>query len=487
MTEEDPHASAPPPRARRDEPAPARRRYRLKRPLGRGGMAEVFLAAAEGDMGFSRAVAVKRLHRRISRDPAHAALFAEEARLSGRLSHPNVVSAVDFLPGDDGRHWLVLEHVDGMSLEGLRSSGPIPFAAAAFVAREVLAALRYVHGLGLVHRDVSPDNVLLSRAGDVKLSDFGISRPASAEPSGPMARGGKAAYGSPEQLLGGRVDFRSDLFAAGVVLWEMLAGRGLAGDVPAGQAAARVAFGSVGPPGEFRAGVPDALSSVAMRLLEKRPGGRYQSADEALDGLLAWGGMPADGRSLLASLLAERMRDDGARLSAPPPEPEPARAAGTADDVAEDIHAPEPRSEADFDAYLKLVDPSAHVSSACPSRDAAIAHLMFHAGLRAEQLSAMDLYHLDLGARSLLAGAARGALALNDLAVHALELYLADRARLLGGRERICLFVSDRGGRLRPAAIRRRLRRPAGGRAGRGAPVPANLLNRNDATSHGAS
>lgn len=478
MTEEDPRPTAP-----------ARRRYRLGRPLGRGGMAEVFLAAAEGDMGFSRAVAVKRLHRRISRDPAHAALFAEEARLSGRLSHPNVVSAVDFLPGDDGRHWLVMEHVDGMSLEGLRSSGPIPFAAAAFVAREVLAALRYVHGLGLVHRDVSPDNVLLSRAGDVKLSDFGISRPASAEPSGPMARGGKAAYGSPEQLLGGRVDCRSDLFAAGVVLWEMLAGRSLTGDVPAGQAAARVAFGSVGPPGEFREGVPDALSSVAMRLLERRPGGRYQSADEALDGLLAWGGMPADGRSLLAALLAERMKDDGAKLSSPQPEPEPepARPAGTAADVAENTYTPEPRSEADFDAYLELVGPSAHVSSACPSRDAAIAHLMFHAGLRAEQLSAMDLYHLDLGARSLLAGAPRGALALNDLAVHALEVYLADRARLLGGRERICLFVSDRGGRLRPAAIRRRLRRPAGGRAGRGAPVPANLLNRSDATSHGAS
>ncbi|HEU4731557.1 MAG TPA: serine/threonine-protein kinase, partial [Kofleriaceae bacterium] len=164
--------------------APRPVRYRLGRRIAAGGMGEVFLAEAVGEGAFSREVAVKRaLPGRLESSPEAEAMFIEEARLSGLLSHPNVVSVLDFGRGEDGAPFLVMEYVDGVTLADLAKTGPIPYPLAIFVAGEMLSGLAHAHALprpgrvrGMVHRDVTPHNVLLSWEGAVKIADFGIAK-----------------------------------------------------------------------------------------------------------------------------------------------------------------------------------------------------------------------------------------------------------------------------------------------------------------------
>src|SRR5262249_34902529 len=158
----------------------ARSRYQLGERLGAGGMAEVFRATIFGAEGFARPVAVKRVLPGFA-SPQFASMFVEEARLASLLSHPNIVTVLDFDRDPDGRLFLAMEYVDGRDLARLAESGLLPFSAVHFVISEVLRGLGYAHELpnggtvrGLVHRDVSPHNVLLSWEGAVKVSDFGI-------------------------------------------------------------------------------------------------------------------------------------------------------------------------------------------------------------------------------------------------------------------------------------------------------------------------
>jgi serine/threonine protein kinase len=291
---------------------PPKSRYQLGDRLGAGGMAEVFRGTMVGLEGFARPVAVKRVLPGFSTVPQFASMFAQEAQIASRLSHPNVVSVLDFDRDPDGRLFLVMEYVEGRDLASLVESGLLPFSVAIFVMSEALRGLGYAHDLpasdvrGVVHRDVSPHNVLLSWEGAVKVSDFGIAkaREASAVTASTMMKG-KPSYMSPEQANGEELDGRSDLFAVGVMLWEILTGRRLF-DGTTQETIAQVLFKPIPRPGALRQGVPSDLEAVTMRLLEREKPRRYPNAEAVIDDLARCADAPRNGRSELARLFAER-------------------------------------------------------------------------------------------------------------------------------------------------------------------------------------
>jgi hypothetical protein len=289
-------------------------KYRLDARLGGGGMAEVFLGSAVGIEGFSRKVAIKRVLPGFSENPAFAQMFVSEAQISSQLVHPNIVSVLDFDRDPEGRLFLVMELVEGRDLDALVATGVLPFPVVIFVISEVLRGLGYAHDLpggsdvrGVVHRDVSPHNVLLSWEGAVKVSDFGIAkaRAASAATASVFIKG-KPAYMSPEQANGERLDGRSDLFAVGVMLWEMLAGRRLFVGEDTRATLAAVLFGQIPRPRSLRGDVPKDVERVAMKLLERDLPARYETAELAIQDLLECSDAPKAGRELLVKTLAER-------------------------------------------------------------------------------------------------------------------------------------------------------------------------------------
>jgi serine/threonine-protein kinase len=300
-------------------------KYRLDARLGGGGMAEVFLASTQGAEGFSRKVAIKRVLPGFSDNPVFAQMFIDEAKISSRLVHPNVVSTLDFDRDGENRLFLVMELVEGKDLDALVSSGPLPIPVIIFLMTEVLRGLGFAHDLpigsdmrGVVHRDVSPHNVLLSWEGAVKVSDFGIAKARSAsEATASVLIKGKPAYMSPEQANGQRLDGRSDLFAVGIMLWEMLVGRRLFVGEDTRATLAAVLFGQVPRPRGLRPDVPKDLERVVMKLLERDVPARYASAEAAIHDLLECADAPKAGRELLVRVLAERFpRDAHVRQSA---------------------------------------------------------------------------------------------------------------------------------------------------------------------------
>ena len=289
--------------------------YVIERRLGGGGMAEVFLASVVGEAGFSRPVAIKRVLPGFGDRPEFATLFISEAKLSARLRHPNIVSVLDFQRDPEHGLFLVMELVEGKDLDQLLSTGLLPVSLALTIAAEMLRGLGYAHHpprrdddiLGLVHRDVSPQNVLLSWEGEVKVSDFGIakSREAAQAAASVMIKG-KPAYMSPEQADGRALDGRSDLFAVGVVMWQMLTGQLLFQGSTTQQVLAAVLRSSIPPPTTLRPDVPHDVCAVVMKLLERDPAQRYATAEAALQDLLACRTFPRDGRSELAAFLKAR-------------------------------------------------------------------------------------------------------------------------------------------------------------------------------------
>ncbi len=293
-------------------------KYRLDTRLGGGGMAEVFVGASVGAEGFSRKVAIKRVLPGFSDNPAFSQMFVAEAQISSRLVHPNIVSVLDFDRDPENRLFLVMELVEGKDLDTLNASGVVPYPLVIYLISEVLRGLGHAHDLpvgtdlrGIVHRDVSPHNVLLSWEGAVKVSDFGIAKArAASEATASVFIKGKPAYMSPEQANGQPLDGRSDLFAVGVMLWEMLVGRRLfvAEDTRATLAA--VLFGQIARPRSLRGDVPKDLERVVMKLLERDLPARYATAEAAIADLLACADAPKDGRALLMHTLAERFPQD---------------------------------------------------------------------------------------------------------------------------------------------------------------------------------
>jgi hypothetical protein len=259
-------------------------KYRLGPRLGSGGMADVFRAELIGAAGFSRPVAIKRLHTAVSADSDFCAMFAREARLLAALHHPAIVSVLDFEWDADGRLFLVMELVDGVNLAQLVRRGPLPAPVVVHLMTEVLRGLGHAHARGILHRDVSPHNVLLAWTGEVKLGDFGLARAAagnSVSDHGTIR--GKVPYLSPEQLQGLTIDARSDLFSLGVMSYQLLTGRfpffGREDQPTVAEAIARMLTVPIQPPHELRPELPRALSDVVMKLLERERERRFADAE----------------------------------------------------------------------------------------------------------------------------------------------------------------------------------------------------------------
>lgn len=252
-------------------------RYRIISRLGQGGMARVFLAQ---DESLHRQVAVKVLADRHSDDPHFIERFQREARAAARLNHPNIVQVYD-QSQTAGMSYIVQEYVEGETLKDLiRRESPIEPRRAITIALQILAALRVAHQQGVIHRDVKPQNILVQPDGKIKVADFGIASAGDTEMTEAGSIVGTAQYLAPEQARGLPVGPPADLYAVGIVLYEMLSGR-----VPfEGEAAVTVAMRHVQEAPEALTDrnplVPDALESVVMRALAKDPTQRYQSADQ---------------------------------------------------------------------------------------------------------------------------------------------------------------------------------------------------------------
>jgi serine/threonine-protein kinase len=254
-------------------------RYQVTHLIARGGMAMVYRAQ---DTLLNRAVALKILYPELSEDPLFVERFRREAQAAANLSHPNIVPVFDW--GEDGEtYFIVMELVDGVSLaEMLRNSVTLTAARSAQIVAQVAAALGYAHRSGVVHRDVKPGNILITRDGQVKVTDFGIAQAVSSEDHLAEAGSvmGTATYFSPEQAEGAAVDGRSDVYSLGVVLYEMLVGRPpFVGDTPV-EVSSQHVHNAVPPMTQFSANVPHDLEAIVMEALNKSPSNRYQSADE---------------------------------------------------------------------------------------------------------------------------------------------------------------------------------------------------------------
>ncbi|HEY1692728.1 MAG TPA: serine/threonine-protein kinase [Polyangiaceae bacterium] len=336
-------------------------RYAVFDRIAAGGMATVHLGRLVGQGGFARTVAIKRLHPQFALDPEFVAMFLDEARLAARIRHPNVVSTVDVVNGED-ELFLVMEYIEGEPLSTLLRSArdggtTVDPALTAGVLVQALHGLHAAHEatndlgepLHIVHRDVSPQNVLVGADGIARVIDFGVAKALGklhTTREGQLK--GKLGYLAPEQVLGHPVTRRSDVFAASVVLWEALAGRRLFSADSEGQVLKRIMDGAVDPPGAHAKGVPASLDAVVLRGLAKEPSDRFDTALAMADALEA-AVTPASTRAvgawvkeIAAERLAQRARlvaSVEGNTPAPPSSSSPrAQAAPTIPDEGERAH-----------------------------------------------------------------------------------------------------------------------------------------------------
>ena len=266
-------------------------RYVLYGELASGGMATVHFGRLSGPVGFSRTVAIKRLHPQYAKDPEFVTMFLDEARLCGRIRHPNVVPTLDVV-ATEGEIFIVMEYVAGEALSKLMKTAqarniPIPPRVAATILSSVLHGLHSAHQtkdehgreLGIVHRDVSPQNILVGSDGTSRVLDFGVAKAAGRMQTTRDGQvKGKIAYMPPEQLSGGFVSRQSDIYAASVVLWEALTGRRLFDGETEAIVLVRAIEGKIDPPSAFNPNLESGTDEVVLRGLARDPEARFATA-----------------------------------------------------------------------------------------------------------------------------------------------------------------------------------------------------------------
>jgi hypothetical protein len=271
-------------------------KYHLLEKIATGGMAEVFRARSYGMAGFEKILVIKRILPELGKNPEFVGLFVDEARIAVSLIHVNIVQVFE-LGEVEGAYYMAMEYVHGLDLARLvsraRKIGPFPVHLACFIIAECLKALQFAHErsdddgnpLNIVHCDISPQNVLISFAGEVKITDFGISRASfQAEGQQEVIRG-KYAYMSPEQVEGKPLDGRSDLFALGIVLYELLTGRRLFKGKNRDETLGRVKRAEVPSPRTFRPELSEAMEDFLLKALARHPEHRFADAGKMLEAL----------------------------------------------------------------------------------------------------------------------------------------------------------------------------------------------------------
>ena len=310
----------PPPPAPVRDPAPVRfGKYVVTRHLADGGMAEVYLARASGIEGFEKDVVIKRLKPQLAESPWATELFLQEARIAATLEHPQIAQVHD-VGAEAGSYFLAMELVRGqdlrMMLRAARRRGRrIPVEAAVRIVAELCGALHYAHEkcdpdgvpLGLVHRDVSPSNVLVSYDGAVKLCDFGIAEVTARSDASKRTRAGKLSYMSPEQCRGDKLDRRTDIFVLAIVLYELTTLSKLFKGASEREVMRQVVTGRVPPPSEVCPGYPAELERIVMKGLAVEPEERYATAQEMMVELEAFG---REHRLASSSLGLARLMDE---------------------------------------------------------------------------------------------------------------------------------------------------------------------------------
>ncbi|MFN2386485.1 MAG: TonB family protein [Thermoanaerobaculia bacterium] len=351
-----------PPPQRAAEPAPISGsgpdrfgQYQLIERIASGGMAELYKARRTGVEGFQKIVAIKKILPHMADNEEFIAMFADEAKLAAQLNHPNIVHIYDLGKIEEGGYFIAMEYVDGRDLRTILQAGrdngaPLPTPLAVYIAAKVAAALDYAHRrrdhdgheLNIVHRDVSPQNILISFEGDIKLCDFGIAKAASkASQTQSGALKGKVQYMSPEQAWGQPLDRRSDLFSLGAVLCEMLTGEKLFRGDSDLTILEKVRAAEVAPPSQSNPDVPRTLDSIVLRALAREQEDRYANASDLLRDLEAvlYAYIPAPGSADLAIYLhrlgteeaaAAEARQREAARARPPEEPDRKRRSKTA-------------------------------------------------------------------------------------------------------------------------------------------------------------
>ena len=323
-------------------------RYVLLDRIGEGGMAEVFRAIMPGAEGFKRTFVIKRILASLGQSAKFVDMFVREARIGAMLNHPNIVQVYDF-GSVDGHYFLAMEYLRGRDvLEIIRRARdmkqPFSIPVAAYVAHEVAACLGYAHGLtgpegrslDIIHRDVSPSNVMCLREGGVKLLDFGIASALSEAQVENTAQGtfkGKLAYMAPERLRNEPLDGRCDLYSLGVVLWEMLTCRRLFRGASEAETFKNVLEMPIPPPSKQRPEVPPSLDAIVLRALARDRDKRYESGQAFADDFeevmreTKWKSRMLPG--MLADLFGSSIHSSQIALSSLTPEMLAAAGAGT--------------------------------------------------------------------------------------------------------------------------------------------------------------
>ena len=306
--------------------------YEILEKIASGGMADAFKARRSGVEGFQKIVAIKKILPHLADNEQFIAMFADEAKLAAQLSHPNIVHIHDLGKIEAGGYFIAMEYVDGRDLRAILQTArevatPMPVPLAIYVASKIASALDYAHRrrdadgreLAIVHRDVSPQNILISYEGDIKLCDFGIAKAASkASTTQSGALKGKVQYMSPEQAWGRPIDRRSDLFSLGSVLFEMLTGEALfRGDTDL-NLLEKVRAAEVPAPSTLNPEVPRSLDAILAKALAAAPDDRYANASDLLRDLesVLYSYTPAPGSADLAIYLHRQQAEEAAAAEA---------------------------------------------------------------------------------------------------------------------------------------------------------------------------